>query len=156
MRQKELSRQTVAVAQIQSSGRRRKTENAATRERPHRNLVEAQGGPGAERLRGLRMRLVRSPAGPASACAPENQGAPRMSATPYPPTGDPAVLSAMGGLTAGFGMGPGDPPLHGRAHAGRSRKSSGFQRASERPGGRMASLRSATIKMLVNMKSSGY
>ena len=85
-----------------------------------------------------------------------NEEAPRMSATPYPPTGDPAVLSAMGGLTAGFGMGPGDPPLHGRAHAGRSRKSSGFQRASERPGGRMAFLRSATIKMLVNMKSSGY
>jgi hypothetical protein len=26
----------------------------------------------------------------------------------------------MGGLTAGFGMGPGDPPLHGRARAGRS------------------------------------
>ena len=72
------------------------------------------------------MRLVRSPAGPASARAPENQEAPRMSATPYPPTGDPAVLSAMGGLTAGFGMGPGDPPLHGRAHAGRSRKSIRF------------------------------
>ena len=26
----------------------------------------------------------------------------------------------MGSLTAGFGMGPGDPPLHGSAHAGRS------------------------------------
>ena len=63
-----------------------------------------------------------------------------MSATPYPPTGDPAVLSAMGGLTAGFGMGPGDPPLHGRAHAGRSRKSSGFQRAPSALGAAWRSL----------------
>ena len=43
-----------------------------------------------------------------------------MSATPYPPTGNPAVLSAMGGLTAEFGMGSGDPPLRGRARRGRS------------------------------------
>lgn len=31
-----------------------------------------------------------------------------------------AVLSAMAGLTSGFGMGPGDPRLHGRARGGRS------------------------------------
>ena len=36
-----------------------------------------------------------------------------------------AVLSAMAGLTAGFGMGPGDPRLRGRARAGRSLRSSG-------------------------------
>ena len=64
-----------------------------------------------------------------------NEEAPRMSATPYPPTGDPAVLSAMGGLTAGFGMGPGDPPLHGRAHAGRSRKSIRFPARFRAPWG---------------------
>ena len=45
---------------------------------------------------------------------------PFMSGTAYPPTDCTAVLSAMGSLTAGFGMGPGDPPLHGSAHAGRS------------------------------------
>ena len=45
---------------------------------------------------------------------------PCMSGTAYPPTDCTAVLSAMGSLTAGFGMGPGDPPLHGSAHAGRS------------------------------------
>lgn len=44
-----------------------------------------------------------------------------MGATPYPPTDYTAVLSATAGLTAGFGMGPGDPRLHGRARAGRSR-----------------------------------
>ncbi len=41
-----------------------------------------------------------------------------MSGTSYPPTDCTAVLSAMGSLTAEFGMGSGDPPLHGSAHAG--------------------------------------
>ena len=40
---------------------------------------------------------------------------------PILPQPDAAVLSAMAGLTSGFGMGPGDPRLHGRARAGRSR-----------------------------------
>ena len=39
---------------------------------------------------------------------------------PILPRASPAVLSAMRGLTAGFGMVPGDPPLHGRARGGRS------------------------------------
>ena len=51
---------------------------------------------------------------------PRKTETPCMSGTAYPPTDCTAVLSAMGSLTAGFGMGPGDPPLHGSAHAGRS------------------------------------
>ena len=51
---------------------------------------------------------------------PREMETPCMSGTAYPPTDCTAVLSAMGSLTAGFGMGPGDPPLHGSAHAGRS------------------------------------
>ena len=51
---------------------------------------------------------------------PRETETPCMSGTAYPPTDCTAVLSAMGSLTAGFGMGPGDPPLHGSAHAGRS------------------------------------
>ena len=51
--------------------------------------------------------------------APFGAETPCMSTTTYPPTDYTAVLSAIGGLTAGFGMGPGDPSLHGRAHAGR-------------------------------------
>ncbi len=39
-----------------------------------------------------------------------------VSTTSYPPTDCTAVLSAMAGLTAEFGMGSGDPCLHGRAH----------------------------------------
>ena len=50
--------------------------------------------------------------------APESGEASPMGATPYPPTDYTAVLSATAGLTAGFGMGPGDPRLHGRAHGG--------------------------------------
>ena len=40
-----------------------------------------------------------------------------MSRTPYPPTDYTAVLSAKRGLTTEFGMGSGDPPLYGSAHA---------------------------------------
>ena len=48
----------------------------------------------------------------------QGAGMPCMSRTAYPPTDSTAVLSAMGSLTAEFGMGSGDPPLHGSAHAG--------------------------------------
>ena len=48
----------------------------------------------------------------------QGAGMPCMSRTAYPPTDYTAVLSAMGSLTAEFGMGSGDPPLHGSAHAG--------------------------------------
>ena len=44
-----------------------------------------------------------------------------MSTMSYPPTDYTAVLSAMAGLTTEFGMGSGDPCLHGRAHTGYSR-----------------------------------
>ena len=58
-----------------------------------------------------------------------------MSATPYPPTGDPAVLSAMGGLTAGFGMGPGDPPSMVALMRGAPAKASGFPARFRAPWG---------------------
>ena len=53
-----------------------------------------------------------------------------------------AVLSAKAGLTAGFGMGPGDPRLCGRARGGRSPAAHDMEpaRSPHRgdPGGRMA------------------
>ena len=49
------------------------------------------------------------------------QNARRGSATSCSPTGYPAVPSALGGLTSGFGMGPGVPPLPwSLTHDGRS------------------------------------
>ena len=41
----------------------------------------------------------------------QTENARRWSATSCSPTGYPAVPSALGGLTSGFGMGPGVPPL---------------------------------------------
>ena len=57
------------------------------------------------------------PAGPSLPC----RESPFTSTAPYPPTDCTAVLSAMAGLTAEFGMGSGDPCLHGRAREGYSR-----------------------------------
>ena len=81
-------------------------------------------------------------------------------AAPYPPTACAAVLSAMAGLTAEFGMGSGDPCLHGRAHKGRSSVVKGCPR---HPGGRMAShpaISQATLDPTnlgrCGVKSSGY
>ena len=88
-------------------------------------MREDRGG-GTLRARAARPRGA-APAG-RGPMAPNKKGpsrpleaeTPCMSGTAYPPTDCTAVLSAMGSLTAGFGMGPGDPPLHGSAHAGRS------------------------------------
>ena len=74
--------------------------------------------------------------------SPHEMGTPCMGGTTYPPTDCTAVLSAMGGLTAEFGMGSGDPPLHGPAHAGRwpvhAHFLLGCQVRAAHPQGRMA------------------
>ena len=58
-----------------------------------------------------------SPCGPSSALIEKRPPRARRPALPQPGA---AVLSAKAGLTAGFGMGPGDPRLCGRARGGRS------------------------------------
>ena len=58
-----------------------------------------------------------SPRGPFSALIEKRPPRARRPALPQPGA---AVLSAKAGLTAGFGMGPGDPRLCGRARGGRS------------------------------------
>ena len=55
----------------------------------------------------------------AAARAHEEKRPPRARRPALPQPGA-AVLSAKAGLTAGFGMGPGDPRLCGRARGGRS------------------------------------
>lgn len=82
----------------------------------------------AEKARDLRLgRIPPTPGNGKARGPPSGARGPRMQekgeaspmgATPYPPTDSSAVLSATAGLTAGFGMGPGDPRLHGRAHGG--------------------------------------
>ena len=48
---------------------------------------------------------------PVRGAAPRRRNAPCWSATSCSPTDYSAVPSALGGLTSGFGMGPGVPPL---------------------------------------------
>ena len=68
--------------------------------------------------------------------APATQNAPCWSATSCSPTDYSAVPSALGGLTSGFGMGPGVPPLpwsltnkgHSAVRGGRSRALGAAQR----------------------------
>ena len=75
-----------------------------------------------------------------------------------------AVLSAKAGLTAGFGMGPGDPRLCGRARGGRSPAAHGYEPARVPfrgdPGGRAAkeATRVSTPRKIPyeDAKSSGY
>ena len=75
-----------------------------------------------------------------------------------------AVLSAKAGLTAGFGMGPGDPRLCGRARGGRSPAAHDMEpaRSPHRgdPGGRMAGTgedgASRSVLIIEDAKSSGY
>ena len=57
---------------------------------------------------------------PASAAARAIEKRPPRARRPALPQPCAAVLSAKAGLTAGFGMGPGDPRLCGRARGGRS------------------------------------
>ena len=79
------------------------------------------------------------PCGPLAAHIEKRPPRARRPALPQPCA---AVLSAKAGLTAGFGMGPGDPRLCGRARGGRSPAAHDMEPARSPlrgdPGGRMA------------------
>ena len=80
------------------------------------------------------------PRGPLSAPIEKRPPRARRPALPQPSA---AVLSAKAGLTAGFGMGPGDPRLCGRARGGRSPAAQMYSSLPGTPvrgdpGGRMA------------------
>lgn len=101
------------VARVRRWGARSRRRTASRREgRPPPGRANA---PGKRR---------RAPQGPQRSKRPARARRPGL------PRAGPAVLSAMAGLTAGFGMGPGDPRLRGRARAGRSPRGPG----SGRPG----------------------
>ena len=76
-----------------------------------------------------------------------------------------AVLSAKAGLTAGFGMGPGDPRLCGRARGGRSPAAQVFEPARNPFSGatlaaawraRIEDGASRSVLVIEDAKSSGY
>ena len=76
-----------------------------------------------------------------------------------------AVLSAKAGLTAGFGMGPGDPRLCGRARGGRSPAAHDMEPARNPSSGatlaaawraRIEDRASRSVLVIEDAKSSGY
>ena len=93
-----------------------------------------------------------------------NEKRPPRARRPALPQPCAAVLSAKAGLTAGFGMGPGDPRLCGRARGGRSPAAHDMEpaRSPHRgdPGGRMAGTgedrASRSVPFIEDAKSSGY
>ena len=102
------------------------------------------------------------PRGPLSAPIEKRPPRARRPALPQPRA---AVLSAKAGLTAGFGMGPGDPRLCGRARGGRSPAAQMYSSLPGTPvrgdpGGRMAGTdrrsRIALGALIEDAKSSGY
>ena len=99
---------------------------AAHKGRLRRESAEPPQDPIAPRR--AKARRGRSPCGPSRRLRrmrramprAQNEKRPPRARRPALPQPGAAVLSAKAGLTAGFGMGPGDPRLCGRARGGRS------------------------------------
>ena len=101
-----------------SSAYRKPTRPAGAPRRERAPAARATPLVGPQPLpRRAKARRGRSPRGPLSAHIEKRPPRARRPALPQPRA---AVLSAKAGLTAGFGMGPGDPRLCGRARGGRS------------------------------------
>ena len=118
-------------------------------ERPA-GAIPPRAPPGARGARGTRMHIEKRP--PRA----------RRPALPQPRA---AVLSAKAGLTAGFGMGPGDPRLCGRARGGRSPAAQIFEPARNPFSGatlaaawraRTEDRASRSVLVIEDAKSSGY
>ena len=107
---------------------------------------------------------LRAPLGAATPPRVHVEKRPPRARRPALPQPRAAVLSAKAGLTAGFGMGPGDPRLCGRARGGRSPAASLWSLPGTPvrgdPGGRMAGTdrrsRIALGALIEDAKSSGY
>ena len=83
----------------------------------------------AKRKKGPRGDRIPPRALPASRPLARIEKRPPRARRPALPQPGAAVLSAKAGLTAGFGMGPGDPRLCGRARGGRSPAAHGYEPA---------------------------
>ena len=95
-------------------GRRGHAERGGTgsrrTRRGRRGRAAREGAASGVRAREPRTPKTRKAARGISPGPPRHANAPRWSATSCSPTDYSAVPSALGGLTSGFGMGPGVPP----------------------------------------------
>lgn len=117
-------------SQINCHPRRKKESLRRSLRSPSARTPHSRRDDGQTERRNLRRCRMRGPAAqnaekPAGAIPPRaSRGAiekrPPRARRPALPQPRAAVLSAKAGLTAGFGMGPGDPRLCGRARGGRS------------------------------------
>ena len=141
-------------------GRAPGTRKGAFR-RPPKTRRSPQGEPPLRASSAHAARLRTSPRARNRASIEKRPPRARRPALPQPRA---AVLSAKAGLTAGFGMGPGDPRLCGRARGGRSPAASLWSLPGTPvrgdPGGRMAGTdrrsRIALGALIEDAKSSGY
>lgn len=129
--------------------------------RMHRNADRA-ASEAATSPRREKARKGNIPRGPLSAPIEKRPPRARRPALPQPCA---AVLSAKAGLTAGFGMGPGDPRLCGRARGGRSPAAQMYSSLPGTPspgrpwrphGGHGRRSRIALGALIEDAKSSGY
>ena len=147
------------------AGRGRMRRNADRPARDAATSPEMQRGPqGATSPGGpLPARAMRA-AGAAMPPRARNEKRPPRARRPALPQPCAAVLSAKAGLTAGFGMGPGDPRLCGRARGGRSPAALSYSSLPGTPSGAtLAAAWRARKKMahrarcfIEDAKSSGY
>lgn len=136
-----------------------------TRKGAFRRPPKTRRGPqGAIPLRAFSAHAARLRTSPRARNRASIEKRPPRARRPALPQPRAAVLSAKAGLTAGFGMGPGDPRLCGRARGGRSPAASLWSLPGTPvrgdPGGRMAGTdrrsRIALGALIEDAKSSGY
>lgn len=132
--------------------------------RPSGVPQDAERPAGGDPLRAFSAHAARLRTSPRARNRASIEKRPPRARRPALPQPRAAVLSAKAGLTAGFGMGPGDPRLCGRARGGRSPAAQVFEPARSPvrgdPGGRMAGTdgrsRIALGALIEDAKSSGY
>ena len=127
-------------SEIAIKSRARKGARAQEKAPPNAERARAHRRPGTQEGPAGGSGPPAGPAGLSAARAIEKR--PPRARRPALPQPCAAVLSAKAGLTAGFGMGPGDPRLCGRARGGRSPAALCMEPARSPcrgdPGGRMA------------------
>ena len=145
-----------------AAGKRLESTDRPTISRNENRSIRVEGAPSKNPPQTRKGPQGGIPCGPSSALIEKRPPRARRPALPQPGA---AVLSAKAGLTAGFGMGPGDPRLCGRARGGRSPAAHVFEPARYPFTGatlaaawraRIEDDASRSVLIIEDAKSSGY